>query len=81
MLFIQEKRKEYVGTEKQQGRSFGEIMRMLADDWHALTPEGKKPYVERAEMDKVRLQNQKDALANQMVEKPQPPFVETAKQV
>jgi len=39
MLFIQEKRKEYCGTEKGEGRSFTEIMRHLADLWHSLTPE------------------------------------------
>ncbi len=39
MLFIQEKRSEYCGTEKGQGRSFTEIMRDLAEMWKTLTPE------------------------------------------
>jgi hypothetical protein len=62
MLFIKEKRSEYCGTEKGEGRSFTEIMRHLAELWKTLTPEQKMPYIEKSNVDKQRHESEKTVI-------------------
>jgi hypothetical protein len=68
VLFIQEKRKEFCGTERGEGRSFSEIMRHLSDMWHTMSTEQKKVYVDRSNLEKQRVANLKAAMQRQSEE-------------
>jgi len=62
MFFSQEHRK-LVQSENQDA-SFGEIGKILGEKWKHMNDRDKKPYVEKAEVDKKRYESEKVAAAS-----------------
>jgi len=62
MFFSQEHRK-LVQTENPDA-SFGEIGKILGEKWKHMNDRDKKPYVEKAELDKKRYESEKAAAAS-----------------
>jgi hypothetical protein len=62
MFFSQEHRKLVQGEHPDA--SFGEIGKILGDKWKHMSERDKKPYVEKAEIDKKRYESEKAAVAS-----------------
>ncbi|KAF7731699.1 Non-histone chromosomal protein 6 [Apophysomyces ossiformis] len=61
MFFSQEKRQEV--KDENPEATFGQIGKILGEKWKGMTDEQKKPYVEKAEADKKRYEDEKAAVS------------------
>ncbi|CEG75993.1 Putative Structure-specific recognition protein 1 [Rhizopus microsporus] len=59
MFFSQDNRE--VVKKENPSASFGEIGKLLGEKWKKMTEEQKKPYIEKAEADKKRYEEEKAA--------------------
>ncbi|GAN07545.1 non-histone chromosomal protein 6 [Mucor ambiguus] len=60
MFFSQDKRAQV--KEENPEASFGTLGKLLGEKWKAMSDEEKKPYVDKAEADKKRYEDEKAAL-------------------
>lgn len=54
ILFVKEKRPEMAQSKEAQGKSFGEIMKLLGEKWKNLPHEEKQKYFSASEEDRER---------------------------
>ena len=57
-FYIKERRESI--TKEQPSLNNKEIVKKMSEEWNALSDEKKKPYVQKAEADKKRYENEKE---------------------